>query len=111
MVDQKRRIKAGTAKNRCHTISERSLTITDPDVPGIRHRNSICTGSFCISLCIVCLLSMLVLSAYRYEGVYGKSVHISLCFVCVLVLWTLFPYGICVGVAHISLCIVWALST
>ena len=27
MQDLKRRIKSGTAKNRCHTISERSLTI------------------------------------------------------------------------------------
>ena len=27
MQDIKRRIKAGTAKNRCHTISERSLTL------------------------------------------------------------------------------------
>ena len=27
MQDLKRRIKAGTAKNRCHTISERSLNI------------------------------------------------------------------------------------
>ena len=27
MSDLKRRIKAGTAKNRCHTISERSLVI------------------------------------------------------------------------------------
>ena len=26
-------------------------------------------------------------------------------------LWTLLPYGVCVGVAHISLCIVWAMST
>ena len=28
MLDLKRRIKAGTAKNRCHTISERSLSIS-----------------------------------------------------------------------------------
>ena len=32
-----------------------------------------------ISLCIVWLLSMLVLPAYMYESVYGKSAHISLC--------------------------------
>ena len=31
-----------------------------------------------ISLCIVWLPSMLVLYAYMYESVYGKSVHISL---------------------------------
>ena len=34
-----------------------------------------------ISLCIVWLLSMLVLSAYMYESVYGKSANISLCIV------------------------------
>ena len=34
-----------------------------------------------ISLCIVWLLSMLVLPAYMYESVYGKSAYISLCIV------------------------------
>ena len=39
MQDLKRRIKAGTAKNRCHTISERSLvqSINKNEIPSDRH--------------------------------------------------------------------------
>ena len=56
MKDLKRRIKAGTAKNRCHTISERSLILLSLIAPDYQLQLSV-TGQLtkvltsCLKIC------------------------------------------------------------